>query len=208
MDHEGPISWIEAALTIGPTGPQTASILRCECSSSYLPTPAQPVSVLTRLLAARSNHNSSLYCSKASRSSRPSCPATRRTGQSRARLESEFTRRFKSKTRTEWEAIFDGVDACVTPVLSQRELEKVGYQQRPIVTLDRSPAFAIATADESDTSVLRGQGAGVEGQGWLSKGLKPGHQGEETLTAWLGWKVDRDYRRSEGGLVTTSTSRL
>ncbi|KAJ9629720.1 Isopenicillin N epimerase component 2 [Taxawa tesnikishii (nom. ined.)] len=43
-----------------------------------------------------------------------------------------FTKIFKSRTRSEWESIFDGTDACCTPVLTQQELEKDGFDQRPI----------------------------------------------------------------------------
>ena len=50
-----------------------------------------------------------------------------------------FTQTFLSKDRAEWEAIFDGTDACCTPVLDQRELRNSGYDQRPIVTLRDSP---------------------------------------------------------------------
>ncbi|PTH90079.1 carnitine dehydratase [Streptomyces sp. A244] len=36
-------------------------------------------------------------------------------------LREEVAARFKSRTRDEWTAVFDGTDACVTPVLSLRE---------------------------------------------------------------------------------------
>ena len=36
-------------------------------------------------------------------------------------LEKELASRFATRTRAEWEAVFDGVDACVTPVLSLAE---------------------------------------------------------------------------------------
>lgn len=39
-------------------------------------------------------------------------------------LKEELARVFKRKTRDEWEAIFAGVDACVTPVLSPQEAAK------------------------------------------------------------------------------------
>ncbi|MCF8879527.1 CoA transferase [Hyphobacterium sp. SN044] len=37
------------------------------------------------------------------------------------RLEAEFTQRFASKTRAEWTTVFEGTDACVSPVLSLTE---------------------------------------------------------------------------------------
>ena len=46
-----------------------------------------------------------------------------------------FSQRFKARTRTEWEQVFDGKDACCTPALSQIELDQQGYKQRPAVGL-------------------------------------------------------------------------
>jgi len=37
-------------------------------------------------------------------------------------MKKKFAEIFKSKTRDEWQAIFDGTDACVTPVLTFDEL--------------------------------------------------------------------------------------
>ncbi|KAJ8605737.1 hypothetical protein MRB53_041378 [Persea americana] len=51
---------------------------------------------------------------------------TRVSGRS---LRKVFTARFLEKTRAEWEAIFDGTDACVTPVLTHEELEEAGHDQ-------------------------------------------------------------------------------
>lgn len=100
-----------------------------------------------------------------------------------------FTRRFKKKTRTEWEAIFDGTDACATPVLEQGELEAAGYEQRPAVHLSRTPAFPYQ-ADKG---------------GWTGGGLEPGSGGEETLRAWMGWEPNRDFLvRKDGAVVLPS----
>ncbi|KAH7142208.1 CoA-transferase family III domain-containing protein [Dactylonectria macrodidyma] len=44
-----------------------------------------------------------------------------------------FENRFKKKTRREWEAIFDDMDACVVPVLEYGELEEAEYPQRPLI---------------------------------------------------------------------------
>lgn len=97
-----------------------------------------------------------------------------------------FTRRFKEKTRAEWEGVFDGTDACATPVLEQGELEAAGYEQRPIVHLSRTPALPFK-ADEG---------------GWTGGGLMPGDGGEETLRAWLGWDRSRNFDvRKDGALV-------
>lgn len=112
-----------------------------------------------------------------------------------------FTRTFKSKTRSEWETIFDGTDACCTPVLTQDELEQNGFDQRPIVTLKASPGRAIAEGDADMRSASEGQGIGVEGGGWASKGLAPGAGGENTLAQWMGWRKGRHYDVVSGGLV-------
>ncbi|KKK15699.1 hypothetical protein ARAM_007463 [Aspergillus rambellii] len=64
-----------------------------------------------------------------------------------ARLREIFTQRFREKTRSEWEGVFDGVDACATPVLEQDELRAAGYEQRPAVHLSETPARPIAVHD-------------------------------------------------------------
>ncbi|KAF4456254.1 alpha-methylacyl- racemase [Fusarium albosuccineum] len=109
------------------------------------------------------------------------------------RMHRLFEERFKTKTRREWEAVFDSLDACVTPVLEYPELEKAGYQQRPLVHLQTSPAKPI------DAS-------------WAGKPLKPGHGGEQAFKDWLRWQVGRDYEMGDTGwrkvLKTTGNSRL
>lgn len=132
-----------------------------------------------------------------------------------------FTHKFASKTRAEWEATFDGTDACVAPVLSHAELEDGGYEQRPIVGLSASPAFAVArnrsqecgggkggrggkdAGGESgvEHTGTEGQGDGVEGGGWMSEGLAPGVGGEETVREWVGWRRGVEFEVMEGGLV-------
>ncbi|KAJ6070354.1 hypothetical protein N7467_011673 [Penicillium canescens] len=97
-----------------------------------------------------------------------------------------FTRRFKDKTRAEWEVIFDGTDACATPVLEQDELEASGYEQRPIVHLASTPAAPIQ-ADQG---------------GWSGGVLVPGDGGAETLRVWMGWEQDKDFTvRQDGALL-------
>lgn len=73
-----------------------------------------------------------------------------------------FTDRFASKTRAEWSEIFDGTDACVTPVLTFEEVsshphnrerasfvEDAGGQEspRPAPVLSRTPAEASLALD-------------------------------------------------------------
>ncbi|KAK3679785.1 hypothetical protein LTR78_000161 [Recurvomyces mirabilis] len=117
-----------------------------------------------------------------------------------------YTQRFKQKTRAEWERIFDGTDACCTPVLTNPELEKDGFDQRPIVTLTSSPAFAVSEGEADGRSAAQGQGIGVEGSGWNSKGLRPGHDGEEVLAKWMGWNNGRHYSLKDGGLELLEVS--
>lgn len=112
-----------------------------------------------------------------------------------------FTETFKSKSRAEWEKIFDDTDACCTPVLTQDELEDSGYDQRPIVTLRDSPGKAISEGEADTRPAYQGQGIGVEGNGWQSKGLAPGVGGEEVLARWMGWSRGRQYDVVDGGLV-------
>ncbi|KGO47319.1 CoA-transferase family III [Penicillium expansum] len=97
-----------------------------------------------------------------------------------------FTRRFKQKTRVEWEAIFDGTDACATPVLEQAELKEDGYEQRPMVHLVSTPAAPIP-ADKG---------------GWSGGGLLPGDGGVDTLSEWVGWDQGKDFEiRGDGAFV-------
>ncbi|OQV00452.1 hypothetical protein CLAIMM_05943 isoform 2 [Cladophialophora immunda] len=91
-----------------------------------------------------------------------------------------FTKRFREKTRKEWEAIFDGTDACCAPVLEHAEMEAAGYDHRPIVGLTSSPARK------------------VEMQ-WDGKALKPGEGGEQALRDWMGWSNGKDYAISASG---------
>ncbi|KAJ5442085.1 CoA-transferase family III [Penicillium cf. griseofulvum] len=105
------------------------------------------------------------------------------------RLREIFTRRFKEKTRVEWEAVFDGTDACATPVLEQAELEEDGYEQRPMVHLVSTPAAPI----------LADQG------GWSGGGLLPGDGGVDTLRGWVGWELGKDFEiRKDGALVAVN----
>ncbi|KAH7142775.1 alpha-methylacyl-CoA racemase [Dactylonectria estremocensis] len=94
-----------------------------------------------------------------------------------------FENRFKQKTRREWEAIFDGMDACVVPVLEYGELEEAEYSQRPLVHLQRSPAKPVDAP-------------------WKSSILKPGQGGQETLKDWIGWESGLDYEVGDTGVLS------
>jgi len=126
------------------------------------------------------------------------------------KLREIFSAKFKSKSRAEWESVFDGTDACCTPVLTQRELEASGFDQRPLVTLRSSPGFALVHGADKEPNLAvraaKGQGSGVEGEGWDTKGLSPSIGGEETLAQWLGWKKGSHYDIVGGGLVKAKES--
>ena len=118
-------------------------------------------------------------------------------------IEERFTKIFKSKNRADWEKVFDGTDACVAPILTQGELEQSGFDQRPVVTLKDAPSRAIAPGNV-DRPPAEGQGAGVEGGGWTSKGLRPGVGGEEVLQKWMGWTRGREYNIEKGAIALVS----
>lgn len=127
-----------------------------------------------------------------------------------------FERLFGARSRSEWEAVFDGTDACCTPVLDYDELEGAADgggregDQRPAVTLRDTPCLAVDSGarPSSADSASRGQGPGVPGDGYEGKPLAPGEGGEEALRAWLGWEKGREYEVENGGLVLTTASKL
>ena len=101
-------------------------------------------------------------------------------------LRTLFAATFRERTRKHWEDVFDGSDACVTPVLSMRE---GGYGgERPAVGLVDTPGLA------------------VEGSG----GLERGEGAEVVLREWCGWKRGRDYEVDElaGSWVKLERGRL
>lgn len=102
-------------------------------------------------------------------------------------LREMFARRFKEKTREEWEAVFDDTDACATPVLGQDDLQRRGFQQRLPVHLAETPGYPIRADDA----------------GWTGGGLEPGEGGEEALKAWLGWEKGRQFVVREDNTVVS-----
>lgn len=106
-------------------------------------------------------------------------------------MKEAFQRRFLQKSREEWERIFDGTDACCTPVLGQAELEADCYEQRLPVGLSETSGLQIA-----------------ESNAWSSEGLAPGQGGEQLLQSWLGWKRHKDYKIEGGGLAIINASKL
>lgn len=57
------------------------------------------------------------------------------------KVRQDLGQKFRSKTRREWEDIFDGTDACCTPVFDHAEMEANGYEQRAAVTLSGAPSL-------------------------------------------------------------------
>ncbi|OIW29653.1 CoA-transferase family III [Coniochaeta ligniaria NRRL 30616] len=113
-----------------------------------------------------------------------------------------FERVFRGKTREEWEGVFDGTDACCTPVYEygemEAEMERKEGDQRPAVTLRDTPCLAVR---RGATDPSHGQGEGVEGGGYVGFPLAPGQGGEEVLKEWLGWERGREFDVLNGGLV-------
>ncbi|KAL7949057.1 CoA-transferase family III domain-containing protein [Trichoderma barbatum] len=104
-------------------------------------------------------------------------------------LRALITETFKRKTRTEWEAVFDGTDACCVPVLHYKELEsQPGREgdQRPAVTLRDTPCYSPADR---------------EGGGYVGEPLVAGHGGESVLMQWIGWKNGGQYELENGAIV-------
>ena len=119
-------------------------------------------------------------------------------------LKTLFEKSFKSKTRTQWEEIFDGTDACCTPVLEYGELEEKHGRgregdQRPPVTLRGTPMLGVTQVGGEVSTV--GQGSGVKGGGYEGRALRPGEGGEKTLVEWMGWRRGKDFDVEGGGLV-------
>ncbi|OJJ48482.1 hypothetical protein ASPZODRAFT_150699 [Penicilliopsis zonata CBS 506.65] len=84
-------------------------------------------------------------------------------------LRERFRAAFESKTRDEWAAVFEGSDACVTPVLELGELKQSGFRQALPVCLGMTPGRAIPGED------------GEEEKG----GLAPGEGGDDLVKEWL-----------------------
>ncbi|KAI0537783.1 CoA-transferase family III domain-containing protein [Xylaria digitata] len=124
-------------------------------------------------------------------------------------MKAVFETVFKSKTRSEWEDIFDGTDACCLPVLEYSELETDPARegdQRPLVTLRETPCLAVN--EKATDQTLQGQGAGVPGSGYETLPLRLGEGGEEALKNWFGFSKGQDFDVERGGLVLKAKPKL
>lgn len=96
-------------------------------------------------------------------------------------LKNLIRNRFLERPRPEWETVFDGKDACCTPVLSQTELEESDYEQRQPVVLSQS---------KSPSETTRGANA------------------ETILNDWMGWRKGQHYQMVDDAMVQISPSKL
>lgn len=102
------------------------------------------------------------------------------------RLRKVIRERFLTKTRREWEDVFDGTDACCTPVLTQGELVDSGYEQRLPVTLTRPDIrpYEFPKLSESDDTSAK------------------------ILYDWMGWRKGHEYEMGPTGLVKLPSAKL
>ena len=80
-----------------------------------------------------------------------------------------FAETFKQKTMDEWRGVFDGTDACVTPVLNMDETEE---PFKPLVELSGSPSLDVSE-QESYPELKKGEGGEDVLRDWIpqSSGL-------------------------------------
>jgi len=64
-----------------------------------------------------------------------------------------------TKTREEWENVFSGTDACVTPVKDFKDLRSEGHELRGLVELKSTPGVKNIRWDDSGTFVSSGKKA-------------------------------------------------
>lgn len=96
-----------------------------------------------------------------------------------------FANKFAQKTRKEWESLFDGMDACATPVFEQSELEQDGFEQRLPVKLLGTPGKEIPP----------------EEGGWIGGTIPKGYAGEATLQQWMEWEKGVNYSEGPDGIL-------
>ncbi len=98
-----------------------------------------------------------------------------------------FAAKFREKTRDEWTEIFEGVDACVTPVLTPREAARHPYNTaREVFSLDGDIQPQPAPRFSKTPGAI---------------GRSPGKAGSGTREGLLSWGIDRQRQetlRAEG----------
>jgi len=97
-------------------------------------------------------------------------------------MKAVFAQIFKTRTRAAWEAVFDGTDACVTPVLTPEEaavyphmvargafgLPEHGVQPMPAPKFSRTPGAALPAGEPAGREALREWGLTDAEAGWLT----------------------------------------
>ena len=128
-----------------------------------------------------------------------------------SQLKAIFSSRFRSKSRVEWEQVFDGTDACVTPILSYPELKGRDFKIRPAVHLSKSPGLEVSSTKSDSKSGDSRQDprsqttSNVKDEAYRGRGLIPGNGGEHVLREWMGWTKGKQYDTVDGGSVLSES---
>ena len=105
-------------------------------------------------------------------------------------MKARFASIFKTKTRDEWTAVFDGTDACVTPVLSPWEAHLHPHNEA------RSTFVEVAGAAQPGPAPRFSRTPSAVSR-------PPSHAGADTVSGLLEWGVEDDAiakLRSSGAL--------
>ena len=121
-------------------------------------------------------------------------------------LKTIFSSRFRSRSRSEWEMVFDSTDACVTPILTYSELKERDFKIRPAVHLSQSPGLEVSSKGNSksvneEPGNPRSQTPNAKDGAYQGHGLIPGDGGENILREWTGWTKGKQYDIVDGGSV-------
>ncbi|KIY00150.1 uncharacterized protein Z520_03835 [Fonsecaea multimorphosa CBS 102226] len=106
------------------------------------------------------------------------------------RMKALFARLFAQKTLDEWRAVFDHVDACVTPVLNMDETE---MPFRPLVELSGSPSLDVEV-QESYPELKKGEGSEDVLRDWISREEVRGSMHVDPSSKLLIMKMERDVK--------------
>ena len=110
-------------------------------------------------------------------------------------MRSVFAKKFREKTRDEWEKVFEGRDACVTPMRTMDELEEDEEWENRVPVHVRGESEQENQKDDHPS----------DGIGWSSEGMDIGYQAEQVLRDWLGWEKEKDWTvDSNGAYVSVS----
>jgi alpha-methylacyl-CoA racemase len=108
-------------------------------------------------------------------------------------LRAIFEKRFKEKTREEWEEIFNGTDACATPVLDYDEIDQRGHGWRPAFYLKDSHSLN----SRAENNAHRKSPVDNENK----------ENEADVLRTWLGWRKGSDYTVRDDGASVSLTYR-